>query len=225
MHFDVVSFQKILLESKKYVHELKNQWQAARWYNPAEINKMVQGFVGHVDRYQIGTDGGKDNLHWSTYAACIRRSGGFYSTFRKPKREHYWQARTYVVTIQCIYPITTDHSCSVTILWQPHAVSWSQLFGNRAQDGATTLQSLIRDGAESYCTRIKNSPEIPVEFKHVLCSSAYKVQNISGEYTATLLKAVSRFQEGGDQIRQETREWLIELMSDAYSDAQKATGK
>lgn len=118
-----------------------------------------------------------------------------------------------------------DHPCSMTILWQPHAVSWSQLFGNRAQDGATTLQKLIRDRAESYCTRIKNSPEIPEDFKHVFCSSAYKVQNISGEYTATLLQAVSRYQEAGDQIRQETREWLIELMSDAYSDAQKATGK
>ncbi|KAM3551914.1 hypothetical protein ARSEF4850_007639 [Beauveria asiatica] len=159
-----------------------------------------------LEVFPKGTDGDKDKLHWSTYAACIRRNGGVFSTFRRPKREHYWQART------------------AMIMWMPHAVSWSRLFGKPVQDGAVTLQGRIQIVSESYSAKIKDSDLVPDDFKRAYCGYAYKIQNLAGEYAAALQQSVSRHREAGDRIRQETKEWLNEHMKEAYAEARKATG-
>ncbi|XWW94488.1 hypothetical protein V2A60_002431 [Cordyceps javanica] len=198
--------ENIMMESRKCAQELNSLCLAAQWSNPAKIDSLARGFVSHIDRYQKGTDGDKDKLHWSTYAACIRRNGGFFSTFRTPKREHYWQART------------------AMIMWMPHAVSWSHLFGKPVQDGAVTLQGRIRDVAESYSARIKASGLVPDEFKRAYCGYAYKIQNLAGEYAAALQQSVLRYREAGDRIRQETKDWCNEHMKGAYAAARKVTG-
>lgn len=53
---------------------------------------FAQSFVPHVDAYQKDRSG---TLHWTTYAACIRRRGGAFRTSDRPRKTHCWQARTY----------------------------------------------------------------------------------------------------------------------------------
>lgn len=74
----------------RYLYDLQTK---SRLFRPDTIEHLLGAFVGYVDKFQQGTDGTGANIHWSTYAACIRRRGGVYRTYTKPRRIHCWQAR------------------------------------------------------------------------------------------------------------------------------------
>ncbi|KAJ6437742.1 amylase cluster transcriptional regulator AmyR [Purpureocillium lavendulum] len=74
--------------------------------NGGKIMTLKHSFVKLIDNFEKGTGG--NMLHWSTYAACIRRRGGAFRTYAKPCKTHFWQARSH------------GH------FWGPYALPWVQ---------------------------------------------------------------------------------------------------
>ncbi|KAM4064519.1 dynamin family protein [Hirsutella rhossiliensis] len=163
-------------------------------------------FVPHVDDYQkAGSDG---KLHWSTYAACIRRRGGAFRTSGRPRKTHCWQARTYY-----------------GLLWKGHAHKWGQAYGQTLEEKTKKLDGRLQMRFGLHIKKTTEAEGLPVGFRTALRSCAYRIENIFTDYRYQVRKAVREHREIARVNKQRSRDLLAGKMNEAYVLADSITGK
>ncbi|PHH90637.1 hypothetical protein CDD83_3042 [Cordyceps sp. RAO-2017] len=185
--------------------EIFKKTRLGKRYEQGKMDLAKEGFVGHINTYQ--RDRSKSRLHWSTYAACIRRHGGVFKSHAKPQRSHFWQGRTYAY------------------FWNPHVLEWMQVYGQQLRDKTKIVEQKVGDIVGRYINGISESESLPQEFRSAFRRSAYKIENLFAEHGSNLKEAMRSHRSNARQIRLLTRDELAERMGAAYAEAMTITGK
>lgn len=110
------------------------------------------------------------------------------------------------------------------LFWGSHVVSWGQSFGQKLLDRAKVFEGHVQRRVNEYLAAVTGLNTLPEEFKIVFRNGAYKIENLVGDHKACIRTAVSRYRAAVKEIRLNSRDKIVEHMSEAYLVARNITG-
>ncbi|CAM1502730.1 Fc.00g075060.m01.CDS01 [Cosmosporella sp. VM-42] len=171
-------------------------------------SRSMDGFTQHIQMYQYPKGPSSGKMHWSTYAACIRRNGGLFKTSKKPRTTYCWRAKTYLY------------------YWRPHVVSWSEAYNQKLP--AYIKNRVYGAGqakADEHMQKLLSLPSIPEEYKDAFKLYIYKIENITQALQVSIQKSVNDFRAETREIRQKSGEVINEHLTQGYNAAKAISGK
>ncbi|CAG9994045.1 unnamed protein product [Clonostachys byssicola] len=165
----------------------------------------INGFSNLIDRFQKDIDDSR--LHWSTYAACIRRQGRQFRTSHKPRKTHCWEARLY------------GH------YWAKKAHVWNLAFTKKLSAYFGTLAKRAGQSVSHNLHATCNLESLPLEYRQAFGRVAYKGYNLAMEYQSEMIQTAARFRADISKIRLKSRAFMNEPMKKGYIEASQHHGK